>query len=219
MPEFFKFDQIEYHIGAAGRTVKVSSDLEEGSILVIKGPSGAGKTTLLRILARLSECDKGQVFLQGHNWLSYSPQLWRSKINYLAQKPAVFNGTVLDNLKKPFALKIKKDMFNLDEAIDGLRELSLNENLIHQDAHTLSGGETARITLLRSILFKPNILLLDEPFAFLDDNSARSVMEFLKRWLVNKTGHGIVMVTHNDIYKDLSGVKIQEIELSEPGVN
>lgn len=219
MPEFFYFDQIEYHMGAAGRTVKVSSDLEEGSILVIKGPSGAGKTTLLRILARLLECDKGQVFLQGQNWLSFSPQLWRSKINYLAQKPAVFNGTVLDNLKKPFALKIKKDIFNLHEAINGLRELSLNENLIHQDARTLSGGETARITLLRSVLFKPNILLLDEPFASLDDNSARSVMAFLKRWLENETGRGIVMVTHNDIYKDLSGVKIQEIELSEPGVN
>ena len=110
-------------------------------------------------------------------------------------------------------------MFNLDEAIDGLRELSLNENLIHQDARTLSGGETARITLLRPILFKPNILLLDEPFASLDDNSARSVMEFLKRWLENETGRGIVMVTHNDIYKDISGIKIQELELSEPGVN
>lgn len=219
MTGFFSIDQIEYHMGSAGRTVKVSSGLEEGSILVIKGPSGAGKTTLLRILARLREYDKGQVSFQGQSWLSFSPQLWRSKINYSAQKPAVFSGTVLDNLKRPFELKINKETFNLLEASDGLRELLLNENLMRQDARTLSGGETARISLLRSVLYKPNILLLDEPFASLDDNSARSAMAFLRRWLLQKDGRGIVMVTHNDIYKEFTGIKIQEIELPEPGVN
>lgn len=219
MAEFFSFDHIEYHVGPDNRAVNVSACLEEGSILVIKGPSGSGKTTLLRILARLRECDKGQVSLQGVDWLSFSPQLWRSKINYTAQKPAVFSGTVLDNIKKPFELKIKKETFNLRAAEEGLRELLLNGNLLQQDARILSGGETARVTLLRSVLFNPDILLLDEPFASLDDNSAKAAMAFLKRWLLRETGRGIVMVTHNDIYKEFTGINIREIELPGPEVN
>jgi putative ABC transport system ATP-binding protein len=219
LAQFFSIDHIEYRIGPDNRTVNVSACLEEGSILVIKGPSGSGKTTLLKILARLRECDQGQVSLQGVDWLSFSPQLWRSKINYAAQKPAVFSGTVLDNIKRPFELKIKKDTFNLHEAEEGLRELLFNGNLLHQDAHTLSGGETARIALLRSVLYNPDILLLDEPFASLDDNSAKAAMAFLKRWLLRKTGRGIVMVTHNDIYKEFTEIRILEIELPGPEVN
>lgn len=206
-------------MGTANRTVSVSFCLEEGTILVIKGPSGSGKTTLLKILARLRECDKGQINFLGQNWLSFSPQLWRSKINYFAQKPAVFNGTVLDNIKKPYELKIKKDAFNLREVQDGLIELLLSDNLIYQDAGTLSGGETARMALLRSVLFKPNILLLDEPFASLDENSARAVMAFLKKWVGQEAGRGIIMVNHNEIHRLYLGLKVREIEMPWPGVN
>ncbi len=206
-------------MGTANRTVSVSFCLEEGTILVIKGPSGSGKTTLLKILARLRECDKGQTNFLGQNWLSFSPQLWRSKINYFAQKPAVFNGTVLDNIKKPYELKIKKGAFNLREVQDGLIELLLSDNLIYQDAGTLSGGETARMALLRSVLFKPNILLLDEPFASLDENSARAVMAFLKKWVGQEAGRGIIMVNHNEIHRLYSGLKVREIEMPWPGVN
>lgn len=206
-------------MGTANRTVSVSFCLEEGTILVIKGPSGSGKTTLLRILARLREWDNGRVTFLGQNWLSFSPQLWRSKINYFAQKPAVFNGTVLDNIKKPYELKIKKGAFNLREAQDALKELLLSNNLMQQDAGTLSGGETARMALLRSVLFKPDILLLDEPFASLDENSARAVMAFLKKWVGQEAGRGIIMVNHTEIHKEYSGLKVREIEMPWPGVN
>lgn len=206
-------------MGTANRTVSVSFCLEEGTILVIKGPSGSGKTTLLRILARLREWDNGRVTFLGQNWLSFSPQLWRSRINYFAQKPAVFNGTVLDNIKKPYELKIKKGAFNLREAQDALKELLLSNNLMQQDAGTLSGGETARMALLRSVLFKPDILLLDEPFASLDENSARAVMAFLKKWVGQEASRGIIMVNHTEIHKEYSGLKVREIEMPWPGVN
>jgi putative ABC transport system ATP-binding protein len=77
----------------------------------------------------------------------------------------------------------------------------------------------ARIALLRSALFKPNILLLDEPFAALDDNSARAVMAFLRIWVGSEAGRGIIMVTHNDIYKDFTDIIIREVVLSGPEVN
>lgn len=219
MTDFFKFESIQYHLGAHGRQITVSSSLEEGGVLLIKGPSGSGKTTLLRILARLQECDSGRVYFEGKDWLSIPSQLWRSRINYTAQKPAIFNGTVLDNLKKPFELKIKKEGFNLSEAEKVLKELMLDQEILGQDARTLSGGEAARIALLRSILFSPDILLLDEPTASLDEKSGKAVVDYLKKWVKQKPGRGIVMVTHTHDLKEFSGTKVLEIGCFSGEVN
>ena len=76
--------------------------------MLAKGPSGLGKSTLLRVLSRLHELVDGQVFFQGVNMLSFTPQVWRSKVHYVPQKPAVFPGTVHDNLLKPYSLKINR---------------------------------------------------------------------------------------------------------------
>lgn len=190
----------------------VSSFLGEGMVLAVKGPSGSGKSTLLRILARLQTCDGGQVYFQGANWLSVLPQLWRSKINYLAQKPAIFYGTVLDNLKKPYELKIRKEKnFLLAGAQNAMEELVLSKELLGQDARTLSGGEASRIALLRCVLSNPNILLLDEPTAALDDKSRKAVLDFLKKWLEQEPQRGIVLVSHSDDSNGFSRVNVLEL--------
>lgn len=220
MAEFFRFENITYHLGASDRQITVSSALEEGSVLMVKGPSGSGKSTLLRILARLQAGDDGQVYFQGVNWLSVPPPLWRSKIHYVAQKPAIFSGTVLDNLRKPYELKIKKEeKFQPAEAERGMELLLLGQEMLKQDARTLSGGEAARIALLRSVLFNPNILLLDEPTAALDDNSREAVRDFLIKWLEQEPQRGIVLVSHRDDSKKFTRVKVLEIEGPSAEVN
>ena len=219
MADFFRFENIHYQLGSPGRHIDVSASLAEGGVLLVKGPSGAGKTTLLRILARLQECASGQVYFEGRNWLSMPAQLWRSRINYNSQKPAIFNGSVLENLRKPFGLKNKKEEFNLTEAKIGLQALLLSQDILGQEARTLSGGEAARIALLRSVLFKPDILLLDEPTASLDDNSARAVSDYLINWVRQKPGRGIVMVSHQQDLTELIGTKVLDIAFLPEEVN
>lgn len=196
---FFNFDKISYRLGLSSRRVEVSASLQEGTVLLVKGPSGSGKSTLLRVLSRLQKFDEGQVFFRGASMFSFTPQAWRSKVHYVPQKPALFAGTVHDNLLRPFSLGINKSKkFDLERIQMLFDELLLDFSIMGQNANTLSGGEAARIALLRSVILNPNILLLDEPTAALDDKSKHAVLDFLAGWLEQKVDRGIILVSHFD---------------------
>lgn len=212
LADFFCFDKISYLLGTNSRRVEVSAALQEGSVLLVKGPSGSGKSTLLRVLARLQECIEGQVFLLGVSMLSITPQVWRSKVHYVPQKPVVFPGTVHDNLLRPYNLRINQAKeFDLEFIQRSLGALMLDYRIMEQNAGTLSGGEIARIALLRSVIFNPNILLLDEPTAALDENAKQAVLDFLTGWLEQKPDRGIVLVSHADESKTFPAANILEI--------
>ena len=199
MPDLFKINAVSFTAGLNTRPVTVSATMS-GGVLVVRGPSGAGKSTLLRVLARLRACSGGEVSLSGIGWSEFPPVLWRRLVHYLAQKPTVFDGTVLDNLKKPFELAaVKKDLF-FDEAAahDGMERLLLPAKLLRQDARTLSGGEAARVALLRALLLKPAVLLLDEPTSALDEQARSAVLGVVGGWLAAEPNRGVVLVSHAD---------------------
>lgn len=211
MTEFFYFDRLCYLLGSNYRRIEVSASLREGSVLLVKGPSGSGKSTLLKVLSRLQGLVDGQVFFQGSSMLSFTPQVWRSKVHYVPQKPAIFPGTVHDNLLKPYILKINKSKeFDLELVEKLFGDLMLDFGLMGRNASTLSGGETARIALLRSIIQNPNILLLDEPTAALDQNAKQAVMDFLTDWL-KEPDRGIILVSHADESSIFPSANVLEI--------
>ncbi|AEF93314.1 ABC transporter related protein [Desulfotomaculum nigrificans CO-1-SRB] len=207
------FNNLTYQLGNGGeRKITVSASLKEGEILVVRGPSGAGKSTLLRVLAKLQPGESGEVFLAGENWQTIPSTHWRSQVHYLAQKPAIFEGTVLDNLTKPFELRLvkKKLSFNLDLAKRLMQDLLLSPDLLNHDARTLSGGEAARLAFVRSLITEPTVLLLDEPTAALDNLSRAAFNRTLSKWLLG-SHRAAVLVSHNNDVDSLARVSFLDI--------
>lgn len=213
MTRLLEFNDLQYSVGEKSN-IRISGELREGGILNIAGPSGVGKTTLLRVLARLKQA-RGNVFLSGKNWSEFTPTAWRRSVHYLSQKPAIFDGTVKDNLAKPFELDVIKNglALNWSLAAEIMEKLSLSAKLLDQDARTLSGGEASRMALVRALLVEPSVLLLDEPLAALDRKSSARVVELVSLWKRQVAGRGVILVSHVgefDGLEDLSTLTLEK---------
>ncbi|MGS0745191.1 ABC transporter ATP-binding protein [Syntrophomonas erecta subsp. sporosyntropha] len=199
MSGFFEFKNVSHQFGNQTILFKESGRLAPGEILAIKGPSGSGKSTLLRILARLIQPREGTVFYHGINWGSISPQEWRTKIHYVPQKPVIFDGNSEDNLRVPFQIKSSLNIdFPYDLAINYLEQLQLSQSVLSQEARTLSGGEASRLCLVRALLIDPEVLLLDEPTAYLDGDNRKAALRLLNTWVAEKSHRGIILVSHQE---------------------
>ncbi|MCL6479332.1 MAG: ATP-binding cassette domain-containing protein [Peptococcaceae bacterium] len=209
----FNFQDITYTLGPdKSRQISVSGSLNPGEVMVARGPSGAGKSTFFRVIARLQSCLSGEVFLNGRSWMQIPGTIWRSSVHYLAQKPALFDGTVAGNLAKPFEIsQNNKKKFDVELAKSIMQQLLLAPTLWEQDAKTLSGGEAARVTFLRALLLEPAVLLLDEPTAALDDESKKAFYAVLSNWLKN-SDRAAFLISHTNDYEGLGMITFLDIE-------
>lgn len=215
MTNLLEINKIIFSTGIKLRFVEATGYLQEGGVLNVCGPSGSGKTTLLRVLARLKAADKGEVLFRGQSWRNFAPVDWRRMVLYLAQKPAIFDGSVLQNLALPYELAaLKKNglRFDRDRATELMEHVLLGSELLDQDARTLSGGEAARLALVRAMLIDPQVILMDEPLAALDQKSAAAVLKLVGQWLAHQEGRGIVLVSHTGDLAELPRLSIINLE-------
>lgn len=162
----------------------VTVQLCAGRQLALQGPSGAGKTLLLRVLAGLDAAQEGRVVFGGKPLTDWPIPLYRSKVGYLHQRPALFEGSVLDNLRRPFDLKVHASRrFDRAEMVAWLERLGRNERFLELSAATLSGGEGQLTALLRTLQLGPQVLLLDEATASLDPETVLRAESLLADWL------------------------------------
>ncbi|MBC8205259.1 ATP-binding cassette domain-containing protein [bacterium] len=181
----------------SARLLEVSLQVNYSEIVILSGPSGSGKTTLLRTLARMHPRIEGIMKLEGKNCMEIPPVKWRRNISYLSQYPAMLPGTVYDNLFYPCTLAVSRTSdFNKQLAIDLMQELGIPGEFMLKDAAVLSGGEQARIALIRTLLAEPKIILADEITAPLDDKNAYAVVNLLNRW-VKGCGLSVIVVAHS----------------------
>jgi putative ABC transport system ATP-binding protein len=170
--------------------------VETGTLTDVVGPSGAGKTTLLLALARLLPCAEVTLSLEGVPAESIDPARWRRDVALLPQVPALVPGTVADNLLLPWRLKVRAEqqppaLAALEAA---LTSVGLGDVSPMRDVARLSVGQQARVALLRVLLARPAVLLLDEPTAALDDESAARVTEAVLTYV--REGGGAIRVRH-----------------------
>lgn len=200
MTYLLDFKDIKKGFDREDHYLSVSGHVDGGEVLLVRGPSGAGKSTLLKILARIIAPDRGMMYWQGKSYKEIEPTLWRQNIHYVPQRAVMFSGSVLENLKLPFALTAfeGKMSFNEEQAFNYMDLLGLNRDILDQHASTLSGGESSRVALIRALLIKPQVLLLDEPTAALDAERRDAVMRLLGQWLKEEEKRAIMIVSHNN---------------------
>jgi putative ABC transport system ATP-binding protein len=170
--------------------------LRAGTLTDMVGQSGAGKTTLLLALARLLPDVRGELLLDGVLATSVAPRDWRTQVTYLPQRSSLLGGSVRNDLLFPWRLAARAGRpapsdADLRTALDSVR---LHDIGLDREVARLSEGQSARIALLRAVLTKPRVLLLDEPDASLDDESASQVTAVTKRFVDD--GGAVVRVRH-----------------------
>lgn len=172
----------------------ISFAAEAGDRIGVLGASGAGKTTLLRLLNGLETPSSGQIFFRDRLLTAYEPSVLRRTIGYVLQKPLLFGKTVAENLIYPFELhKMKPDWQEINHYLDAA---NLSQDIVSKPIHALSGGEQQRIALIRSLLVHPDILLLDEVTASLDEANTL-LIETLLRQEQREKGLTILFISHN----------------------
>jgi putative ABC transport system ATP-binding protein len=170
-------------------------DLPRTAITALVGPSGAGKTSLLRLLNRLDDPTAGSVAFDGRPITSYPVGALRRRVGFAFQSPAMFPGTVADNLRTAAGLGGAAALADALPVERVLAAVELSADHAGREAGRLSGGEQQRVSLARALMTRPEVLLLDEPTSALDPEVAERLLATIAR-LTRDHGVAVVMVTH-----------------------
>ena len=168
----------------------VTLSVQPGEFLLLLGANGAGKTTLLRILATLLSCRQGSVRVAGAD-VREEPGTVRRAVGFLGHAPLLYGDlTARENLR------FYAEMYGVPERdgrIDELLDLVGLSARGRDAARALSTGMRQRLSLARALLHRPRLLLLDEPYAGLDERGVAVLDAVLDQWAGGGT---VVMVTH-----------------------
>lgn len=175
----------------------LSFKVEPGQFVGVVGRSGAGKTSILNLIFRLYDPREGQILLDGEDLkeLSFG---FRDSFAFVSQSPYLFNGTVMENLM--FGSKESSE----EEAIELAKRLDLHETIMElpqqygtgvgEKGNMFSGGEKQRISLIRALMRRSKVLLLDEPTSSLDAEMEERVGALLGEL----KGTTRVLITHRE---------------------
>ena len=172
--------------------------IEAGEILSLVGGSGTGKTVLLRQMLGLAQPTRGEIRVLGRPVAALAQKGAAAHIGMLFQHGALFSAfTVLENIAFPLReLKVFPPSFIQEAAMIKLRMVGLEADAADKMPSQLSGGMVKRVALARALIMDPPLLLLDEPTAGLDPESADGLCELL-RAMHRDMGLTGVMVTHD----------------------
>lgn len=180
------------------KDVKVFKDInfkvQKGEFLTLLGPSGCGKSTLLRCISGLTKVNNGKIFLNNKNITKLSPQ--KRNMGMVFQHYALFpNLSVFENVA--FGLKVKKESKkDIEKRVNQMLDFVELSDFKKKYPTNLSGGQKQRVALARSLVTKPDLLLLDEPLSALDAKIRKNLREQIKK-IQKKLNLTTIFVTHD----------------------
>ncbi|MFC4559814.1 phosphate ABC transporter ATP-binding protein [Virgibacillus kekensis] len=189
-----RFEQVNFSVGGTHILKNISGSIRKGKITTLVGPSGAGKTSLFRLCNGMQSPDTGEILIEEKNISDYDPVVLRRMVGIALQSATMIRGTVAENLALPLELQGKE--LPKDDAAELLNIVGLEENLMNRKAKDLSGGQRQKLSIARTLVNRPQILLLDEITSSLDRVSQQDIEELIIR-INKKYGTTIIWITHS----------------------
>jgi putative thiamine transport system ATP-binding protein len=194
-----------------GELLKLDATVRPGEVLTVMGPSGVGKSTLLAFVGGFLGHDfhaSGQILLNGRDVTALPPE--RRGIGLLFQDALLLpHLSVAGNLLIGLSREVKGRAARRRAVEEALAEVGL-EGFADRDPATLSGGQAARVALMRTLLARPEALILDEPFSRLDVPLRAQVRELVFAE-ARKYGLPVLLVTHDPADAEAAGGRIVEL--------
>jgi len=194
---------IEFYYNSTKILDGITLEVREGENLYIIGPNGAGKTTLLKVIARVLEPLKGVVYIDGKDYRLYNPRELAKMISYVdphidrSIPSTVYHFLLTARYPHQRSLQIVESEDDV-VAIDRVAKAFAIDHLLDRRLDQLSSGELQRVVIARAFVQEPEILLLDEPSAFLDIRYRMEVLEYVKRFI--SSSNRIAVVAIHDLY-------------------
>jgi putative spermidine/putrescine transport system ATP-binding protein len=180
--------------GLATAVDDVSLDVGEGEFLTFLGSSGSGKTTTLFIVAGFEDPSAGDVLIDGRSVLRVPPN--ERNIGMVFQRYTLFpHMTVAENVAFPLSVR-RRPRAEIDRAVEEILALVRLESFAGRKPGQLSGGQQQRVALARALVYRPRILLMDEPLAALDKKLREDIQQEIRR-IHRDLGVTILYVTHD----------------------
>lgn len=191
----YQLSHIKYTYGQVTALSLPELNIQENKITALIGPNGCGKSTLLNLLAFVEKNQQGQILFFSEPATNRRIPLFIKRVAFLPQKPYMLRGTVEDNLN----LTLKFNRISKTNRSARLRLVLKKLDIVHlsqQKAKTLSGGELQKVALARVIINNPDVLIMDEPFSYLDYDSEQLLEQFMCQF-VTESNKTLIFSTHN----------------------
>lgn len=182
--------------------------VSKGDVVAIKGPSGCGKSTILRLIAGLEQIQSGEISIDNVDITSIPTN--KREIGFVFQSLAIFpHLSVRRNIE--FGLQNISKLERINLVNDIAKKIEI-EAILDRYPHQISGGQKQRVAIARSLIVKPKVLLLDEPFTALDEDLKDHVRKDIKR-ILDLFNITTILVTHDE--KDAIALDAKLINLKK----
>lgn len=210
-------NHVDFSYGKKRVLNNISFSIKEGTFSVLLGLNGAGKSTIFSLITRLQNLVVGEISINNFPIKDYSNAL--KDIGIVFQEPTLdLDLTVKQNLYYYGSLKgldFKQTLFSIE---DEIKKLEL-ENHLDTQVRNLNGGHRRRVEILRALINKPKLLLLDEPTVGLDLKSRFDILEYVRQLVLTKN-ISVLWITHlfDEIEEDDNVTLIKTGKIIESGI-